>query len=362
MEHLERGWKSKCKKYRIVGINLDVSGLKEYIIANPDNIEALLEDAGFCKIKKFKDEYRCAHENNSNPTSIRVMTKTLKVNDFARDINGDIITLIQERLALNFPQTLKWIANKLDIEIGCSNPGVSKLVLPFGGFYKNIQEKPIEQYVNKTYDDEILNNYQYYPSQRFLDSHISISTQNKFGIGYDVKSGRITIPWRNQLGELVGIMGRLNKSYLNVDDNKYYPIIKFNKDTELYGYSNNYKDIIQKDCLIITESEKSTMQLDSMGYYCGVSLGGNTITNNRAKMIKALNVSTILVAYDEGLDREIVFNNANKLKVNNSFFNNRVGVILDKDNKLLPFGSKYSPTDLGKEVFDCLVKESVVWI
>ena len=53
---------------------------------------------------------------------------------------------------------------------------------------------------------------------------------------------------------------------------------------------------------------------------------------------------------------------AEKLIVNNAMFQNKVGYIYDKENVIIPKGSKGSPSDYGKEAFLELCKSHVVWI
>lgn len=48
---------------------MDVAGIKNYIIDNPDTIVLLLESAGFEKIKSRTNEIRCVRDEDSNPTA-----------------------------------------------------------------------------------------------------------------------------------------------------------------------------------------------------------------------------------------------------------------------------------------------------
>ena len=70
----------------------------------------------------------------------------------------------------------------------------------------------------------------------------------------------------------------------------------------------------------------------------------------------------IILAYDEGLEEEQIRSQAEKLVLNNSVFQNRVGYIFDRDNEILPKGSKASPSDLGISSFLSLIKKCVIWL
>ena len=73
-------------------------------------------------------------------------------------------------------------------------------------------------------------------------------------------------------------------------------------------------------------------------------------------------VDKTILAYDEGLEEEYIREEAKKLKVNNAIFNNKVGYVYDRENIIIPKGSKGSPSDFGKEKFSYLIKNCVVWI
>ena len=82
----------------------------------------------------------------------------------------------------------------------------------------------------------------------------------------------------------------------------------------------------------------------------------------QAKHIKSLMTNKIILAYDEGLDEDQIRLQAEKLILNNAVFKNKVGYVFDKDNEILPKGSKASPSDLGKGAFTELIKNYVVWL
>lgn len=97
------------------------------------------------------------------------------------------------------------------------------------------------------------------------------------------------------------------------------------------------------------------MQLDSMGYHNGLALGGCTITETQARLLKSLPVNKIILALDEGVGIEHLMAQCNKL--NGGIFTNtkEIYCIYNSQNNILPKGSKMSPTDLGKEKFEELL-------
>lgn len=339
---------------------MNVYALKNYIINNPEYIELILERAGFHNIKynKFKDEYRCSREEHTNPTSVRVKADNLSAICFSTHVKGDLITLVQSKLYTSFPETVKRIAQMIDFT---SEEKQQEYKLPFGGFYKNIAKlRDEEPFSLEIYPESILNQYKIFPNKLFFEDGISHKVQREFKIGYDSVSTRITIPWFNEDG-LVGVMGRLNKKYLNDDEIKYYPLYPFPKSQVLYGFIENYNSILEKEIVLISEAEKGTLQFASKGLRVGVSLGGSFISEVQANNIKSLFPKTIIVAMDEGLSEDHSREIALKLK-SNKFYINKVAYIYDRNNLFLTKDSKLAPGDLPKSTIKQLIKHCTVWV
>lgn len=343
---------------------MDVVSIKNHIIDNPESIEMLLDRAGFIHINDLGKEYRCAYDDEHTSMGTQIKKDTLSARCYSLNFFGDIITLLQKKLDYNFRQTLNWVCSVL----GLNNEDFKSrgIILPFGGFFKEVKKISLDTEDDiPAYDKRILDKYGICPCKKFLKDRISIATQEKFNVGYDIESGRIAVPWYSTNNELIGIMGRLNCEDEDIPDDvaKWFPVISFTKTHTLYGLSHNYNTIIGKDIMMIGESEKFTMQLDSMGIGVGVSLGGNAITDSRANLIKSTRVSTIIVCYDEGLKIEDgIMEGILKLKSNTNRYSNMVGYVYDYKNKYMPKESKCSPSDLGKEIFNKILDECVIWI
>ena len=74
------------------------------------------------------------------------------------------------------------------------------------------------------------------------------------------------------------------------------------------------------------------------------------------RIIKSLPVKKIIIALDEGVNIEHILAQCEKLK--GGIFNNNkeIWCIYDNENKVIPKGSKASPTDFGKEKLEYLLK------
>ena len=261
--------------------------------------------------------------------------------------------------SLNFPQALEYIANLLGLEKSNFNKAVK---VPFGGFYKKlIREIQEPEMSMRTYDESILDEYLGKFNTMFFNDGISYKTQEKFNVGYDIWTNRITVPEYTFDGKLCGIMGRSIDSNCAKEE-RWLPIIPCSRSLTLYGYHTNYECIQRKNLCVIGESEKFPQQLDTMGSNVGLGSCGCHLSDTQTKYIKGLLVSKNILAYDEGLEEEYIREEAKKLKIDNAVFHNDVGYIWDSEHQVIPKGSKGSPSDYGKEGYLYLMKNCVKWI
>ena len=71
----------------------------------------------------------------------------------------------------------------------------------------------------------------------------------------------------------------------------------------LFGFSENYESLYDGDILIF-ESEKSVLKLDSWGYNNAVALGSNSLSTTQAKLLMSLNPKSITFMLDNSLPLE----------------------------------------------------------
>lgn len=338
--------------------------VNEHLKQNVDDIITILEKLGLDNItyNQNKNEIRCAREAGRNPSAVLIDTDTLFYKCFSTGDKGSVISLVMDRQNMSFRTALEWVGNVLGLP--GSNGYDAETKLPFGGFYRNITKRHKDSEAQlKILPEEILGNYVELPNIMFYKDGIDLDSQIKFQVGYDIESGRITIPQRDIYGNLIGVMGRLNSSICDYSE-RWLPIIACPRSLTLFGYSNNIRKIENSGICVLVESEKSVMQMDSMGLNIGLATCTNTVSDAQARIIKGNNASLdrIIIAFDEGLDEELLMKAANKLRMKNKYYKYKVGYIYDKEHELLPLGSKCSPTDLGKETFMRLLNEKVVWI
>ncbi|MGF6375011.1 DNA primase [Clostridiales Family XIII bacterium PM5-7] len=340
---------------------MNVIQLNEHLFGNKNAIEQILESVGCANISynSQRNEIRCSREEGKNPTGVLVDVENLKFKCFSTNEGGTIYNLVMYKMGISFPQALHYVADVLGID---KQQLSRKIELPFGGFYKDLIRSSKEPELNmETYDIEILKQYGSVGNMRFAKDGIDFTTQEKFHLGYDVITDRITVPQWSFSGELVGIMGRSNINDVP-DEYRWLPIIPCSRGYTIFGYHQNYSKIQQQQLCIISESEKGVMQMSSMGYNYGLATCTNHISTTQEKYIKALMVDKIVVAYDQGMSEDLIRYEASKLIVDNAIYKNKVGYIYDKDGEILNKNKKDSPTDLGKQCFQELMRNYIKWL
>ena len=329
--------------------------IKDCLRDSEDKIINILEKLDCNKIHKVKEnEIRFGIDEDSSGSANSLMIDTLYYKSFSRGVSGDILTLTSELKGVTLGEAIKWLAKELEIKDEYNN---IQQKLPFGSFWKqyskvndNDEDEPV------TYPMSKIEKYEKAVSKMWIDDGISALTQEYFDIRFDHETNRISIPWFDECSELVGCMGRINKLELEDFEMKYYPLIAFAKSKVLYGFNVNYKHILEKNCVIIVESEKSVLKARDMGLNNVVALGGNNVSKRHERLIKSM-YCDVIIALDEGLELNHCIEQANKLKIRNPFFSNNVFVL---DSEGLP--SKSCIFDLDKEVVKKSLEERLIYI
>ncbi|MEE1085017.1 MAG: hypothetical protein UH850_14920 [Paludibacteraceae bacterium] len=323
-----------------------ISDIKEELLKDSNNIVSLLERYDFCHINLRPGEIRFArsHEGGRN-ISIRLQhNEWLNVADFARGYIGDIFSFIAQERNVTFREVLLSTKKILGLS---DDWRPRKQYQLFNGIYSGIGKNA--KLEAKIYDESIMAKYPKVANLRFLRDHISIESQLRFSISYNVETQRILIPIRNIYGDLCGIKARRNYDTDNPDDPKYIYEWPCAKSLLLYGAHENYTHLMNADKIVIGESEKFVLACDSYGYNSAISIMGSTLSSEQAKILLGFNAKEYCFMMDEGLDPKIIYNNAKLLK---SFAAMReCKITFFNWQNSLSVGEKESPTDNGKETF-----------
>jgi len=282
-----------------------------------------------------------------------------------------VFDFVMNSLDIEFKEALKFINKKFNIsnvnhfESGfkiakIENPGIlinEKLAQ---------EESPILHPLNKN----ILNDFYDFYHKSWIDEGISVRSMRKFGIKFNIVNNQIIIPHYDIENNLVGVRARnLNEDVVK-EGKKYMPIyhdrkvLKHLTGANLYGINKNIYNIQEANTLILFESEKSVLQLDSFlpEMSIGLCISGSNLTKHQINIIKSLGIEEVIIGldkeYNEVGDQDEIFH---AQRIERVFYKRlapffKVSVLWDLNNKL---DLKDSPTDKGKEVFEELYKNRI---
>ena len=329
--------------------------IKEKLLEQPESIINILETFDCHKARINGREIRCAREEGANPTAVVIRltnNENLLVKDYELNTVLDLINYLIKIKNASFKDVMNAIKQELHLD---SIYNYKKKVGLFGGLYDGLSRNNGEISVT-TYPEEILKEYGNTPCTLWLEDEISLSTQRKWGIGYDVQSQRITMPIRTSTGELMAIKGRLNGVPEEFEP-KYLYIINGPMSQTLFGYSENYSSLYENDILIV-ESEKSVLKLDSWGYNNVVALGSNSLSTTQAKLLMSLNPKCVTFMLDKSLPLENTKRNADLLKTFCTMRQLKIRYWNWEDN--ITLDEKAAPCDDTKEEFQYILQNEVV--
>lgn len=328
--------------------------VKSKLIDNPESIQHILETFGFDKVRIRNKEIRCAFEYGMNPTAVVIRlqnNENLFVKDYERNVSYDLITYIVKEKHVAYRDILNVIKRETGIK---SLYNYKKNVGLFGGIYNNIQRRKDGIDV-QIYSEEILKQYEDVPNLAWLKDGIELITQRKWNVGYDTESQRITLPIRTATGEIMAVKGRANFE-LSEYEAKYLYLCPGPMSMTLFGYSENFDSLYEGDILVF-ESEKSVLLLDSWGYHNAVALGSNSLSTTQAKLLMSLNPRSVTFMLDNNLPLENTKRNVDVLR---EFCKMRTLDIKFWQWKYnLDIGEKAAACDEGKEVFEYILENEI---
>ena len=224
----------------------------------------------------------------------------------------DIFELIKERQRLlgnkyGFTDCIKFVCDTIGIDYRSDTIATSTSNFINSNLKRFTQVTKITELT--VYDDDILDKFENWYHQSWIDDHISIETMEKYNIKYYDFGNQIIIPCYNEKNELIGIRAR------NLDPNascKYVPYkdidwhkgdrgwFKFNVGSTFFGLNHNIDAIRRTKKVIICESEKSVMQGDTYFGKNNIILGmyGSAMTTTKRDIILDLGIEEVVIAID----------------------------------------------------------------
>ncbi|HBD94875.1 MAG TPA: DNA primase [Spirochaetia bacterium] len=334
---------------------MNAHDIKQWIVENK-KIPELLEDLGCQHVKYHSDNYiTCANPPpGDNKQAVTVYLPNLNVVNYTRDLPqpSDIFTLVEYYKNINFFYSLRYVCELFGLDlykdINADLPESLKITKMLkrmnSGETENDQDTPI-----KVIPDSILSYYRPFVNDFWLKDGVHYDVQREWELGYDEYTNRITIPIRDELGNLCGVKGRIFKKEITDDELKYYYLEPCPRRKILYGLYKTFSYIKESNWAYIGEAEKFCHQLWSYGYKNSVATSGDEVSDTQIEKLSRLGVP-VCFAFDQDITQEKIE------KIAKRFIEGiEVWAIYDKGGIL---EAKESPSD-NLEKWKHLVKNNV---
>ena len=281
----------------------------------------------------------------------------------------DIISLVQTRLALlkqpcSFLDACQFIIDTTNI-----NPDSISHIKKEGHVYdwSNLERFiRVRKYGNQLseYNRNIIDTLPPLYPQAWIDEGISEETMDKYQIRYYERCNQTVIPCFDDEARLVGVRVR-NWDKDRVEQAKYMPLVtldgqcyKFNTNQVFYGINYNKPEIERTGKVIIVESEKAVMKLDTYMGRHNIALGmyGSNLGIQRRNQLLKMGVNTVSYVVDNdfiGQDDAFFEQWREKIQHFIKLWDGFCRVEIVWDNLGL-LGPKENATDRTKEVWEQL--------
>ena len=252
--------------------------------------------------------------------------------DFSSGKGGNVVSFLMEHEHLSYPEALKWLANKYNIEIEETQESEEQIAAKHqkeglylahqfaNEFFKKSLKDTNEgksvglSYLKKRgYNLNTIDKFEigYSPEDynalenEAKNSNYSLEPLKKSGLikegekgTYDFFRGRIIFPIHNITGRIIGFGGRTLRTdkkvakYFNSPESDIY-----NKSNVLYGLFQSKSEIIKSDSCLLVEGYTDVVSLHHNGVKNAVASSGTSLTDGQIRLIKRF-TNNVVILYD----------------------------------------------------------------
>ncbi|MCH1444279.1 MAG: DNA primase [Flavobacteriaceae bacterium] len=290
-------------------------------------VEEVISD--FIALKKTGANFKGLSPFTNEKTPSFIVSPSKQIwKDFSSGKGGNVIAFLMEHEQFNYPESIRYLANKYNIEIietaesaenveernereslfiinsyalsyfeeiYSKNDRIKKYLIDRGlsestiqnfslGYSNDSQNEFFKSASNKGYSDDFLE-----------ETGLVLSTADK---KIDRFRGRIIFPIKSIAGRIVGFGGRIVDStkkiakYINSPESKIY-----NKSKTLYGIYESKQFIVRDDVCLLVEGYMDVIQLHEHGIKNVLASSGTSLTKDQIILIKRL-TSNIIILFD----------------------------------------------------------------
>ena len=290
-------------------------------------VEEVISD--FIALKKSGANYKGLSPFTKEKTPSFVVSPSKQIwKDFSSGKGGNVIAFLMEHEQFNYPESIRYLANKYNIEI-----------IETVETSDNIEERNereslfiINNFASSYFQDKLSEKEEI--NKYLLNRGLSLTTIKNFNLGYSTDSQnnfykkandngysdkyleetglviasdnkkidrfreRIIFPIKSIAGRVLGFGGRIidsNKKiakYINSPESKIY-----NKSKILYGIYESKQFIVKDDNCLLVEGYMDVIQLHEHGIKNVLASSGTSLTKNQIILVKRL-TSNIVLLFD----------------------------------------------------------------
>lgn len=351
---------------------VDVKKLKKMLTLS--HYDTILRELGIPIFSKSNTEWRCfsgdRHKNSyDGGTNLVFYSDTKIFTSFSAGRSYDCISLVQTRLNLlgqtcSFLDACNWILEKTGLDpTKITKPITNSHVYDWSELERFVR---VRKYGNQLpeYNRNIIDTLPSLYPQAWIDEGVSEETMAKYQIRYYERCNQTVIPCFDDEARLIGVRVR-NWDRDRVEQAKYMPLItldgqcyKFNTNQVFYGINYNKPEIERTGKVIIVESEKAVMKLDTYMGRHNIALGmyGSNLGIQRRNQLIKMGVNTVsyvvdndFIGQDDGFFEQWREKIQHFIKLWGGFC--RIEIVWDNLGLL---GPKENATDRTKEVWEQL--------
>ena len=300
------------------------------IFDSADIVEVISD---FIHLKKSGSNYKgLSPFSNEKTPSFMVSPGKRIFKDFSSGKGGNVVSFLMDHEHLSYPEALKWLANKYNIEIVEEKETEEQqkdkhkresLYLAHqyaNDFFKSTLRNTDEgksvgltYFKKRGYQTKTIDDFELGYSPEKIDALSTKANEDKYSLEplyeaglikknekgtYDFFRGRVIFPIHNISGRIIGFGARTLRTdkkvakYFNSPETEIY-----NKSQVLYGLYQGKNEIIKNDCCFLVEGYTDVISLHHNNIKNTVASSGTSLTEGQIRMIKRFS-NNITILYD----------------------------------------------------------------
>ena len=293
-------------------------------------VEEIIGD--FVQLKKSGSNYKGLSPFTEERTPSFMVSPAKQIwKDFSSGKGGTVITFLMEHEQYTYPEAIKYIANKYNIEVEetertpeqISEDNEKESLFLVSDFAKNYFKKKLFDEEGKTialsylkerkFKKEIIEKFEIGYSVKIKDNFSNAAIDAGYKLNFLEKTGltivkdsenidrfrgRVIFPIKSMSGRILGFGGRILGSsknlakYINSPESLIYQ-----KSKVLYGIYESKQSIVKNDNCFLVEGYTDVIKMHQCGISNVVASSGTALTENQIRLINRL-TKNITVVFD----------------------------------------------------------------